>query len=232
MKKQKNKNWKHNPFPSKANFKKSFSWRIFKIMGEFVEGFELISELESKTATVFGGTRFSSKSSIYKEAEKLGRLLSKEGYTVVTGGGPGIMEAANRGAYEAGGNSVGMNILLPREQLLNKYINRSEDFYYFFIRKIMLSMASSIYIFFPGGYGTLDEFFEMLVLLQTKKLSHQVLIIAIGKKYWQSLLNWFSKELYEKYNTISKEDLNLFKIVDTAEEAVKYIKSLKKVEKK
>jgi uncharacterized protein (TIGR00730 family) len=214
-------------FPSKADLKKSFTWRIFKIMGEFVEGFELISELEeNKTATIFGGTRFSSDNPLYKEAEKLGKLLSKEGYAVVTGGGPGIMEAANKGAYESGGKSVGMNILLPHKEIFNKYINRSEDFYYFFIRKTMLSMVSSVYIFFPGGYGTLDEFFEMLVLLQTKKLSHPVIMIAVGKEYWQPLFDWFSKELCEKYNTISKEDLKLFKIVDTAEEAVKYIKSI------
>jgi uncharacterized protein (TIGR00730 family) len=226
MKNKKDKNFEYNFFPSKTDFKKSFTWRIFRIMGEFIEGFEFISGLKGKTATIFGGTHFSSTSPFYQEAEKLGRLLSKQGWTIVTGGGPGIMEAANKGAYEAGGKSVGMNILLPREQVLNKYINKSEDFYYFFIRKTMLSMASSVYIFFPGGYGTLDEFFEMLVLLQTKKLSHSVIIILVNKKYWQPLFDWFSKDLCQKYKTISKEDLKLFKIVDTAEEVIKQIKKV------
>ena len=227
MKDKKNKNLKCYPFPQKIDFKKSFTWRVLKIMGEFVEGFEFISELKGKTASVFGGTRFSSGHSVYKEAEKLGKLLVKEDYTVVTGGGPGIMEAANKGAYGAGGNSVGMNISLPSEQVFNKYLNKSENFHYFFIRKTMLSMASSVYIFFPGGFGTLDEFFEMLTLLQTKKLSHSVTIIAVGKEYWQPLFNWFSNELCQKYKTLSEQDLRLFKIVDTAEEAIKLIKSLK-----
>ena len=139
------------------------------------------------------------------------------------------MEAANKGAYEDGGNSVGINISLPQEQIFNKYLNKSENFHYFFIRKTILSMASSVYIFFPGGYGTLDEFFEMITLLQTKKISHFVTIIVVGKEYWQPLFDWFSNELFIKYKTISKEDLKLFKIVDTAEEAIKHIKSIKNI---
>lgn len=226
-KNKKNKNLKSDPFPQKIDFKKSFTWRVLKIMGEFVEGFEFISELKGKTASVFGGTRFTPEHSVYKEAEKLGKLLVKEGYTVVTGGGPGIMEAANKGAYEAGGNSVGMNISLPSEQIFNKYLNKSENFHYFFIRKTMLSMASSVYVFFPGGFGTLDEFFEMLTLLQTKKLSHSVTIIAVGKEYWQPLFNWFSSDLCGKHKTINKEDLKLFKMADTAEDAVRLVRSLK-----
>jgi len=227
MKNKKNNNLKDYRLPQKIDLKKSFNWKVFKIMGEFVEGFEFINEIKGKSATIFGGTRFSSKNPFYKEAEKLGKLLSKQGYTVVTGGGSGIMEAANKGAHEAGGNSVGINISLPRKQILNKYVDKSENFHYFFVRKTMLSIASSVYIFFPGGFGTLDEFFEMLVLLQTKKLSHPVVIIIIGKEYWQPLFDWFSKTLYEKYNAITKEELKLFKIVDTAEEVVKYIKSIR-----
>jgi len=210
----------------KTDFKKSFNWKVLKIMGEFIKGFEFISEIKGKSATIFGGTRFSSKDFIYKEAEKLGKSLSKQGYIIVTGGGQGVMEAANKGAYEAGGKSIGINISLPREQVLNKYVNKSENFHYFFIRKTMLSMASSIYIFFPGGFGTLDEFFEMLVLVQTKKLSRPVIIIAVGKEYWQPLFDWFLKDFYKKYHTINKEDLEIFKIVDTAEEAISLLKSL------
>lgn len=227
MKNKKNKDLKCDFLPLKTDFKKSFTWRVFKIMGEFVEGFEFISELKGKTATIFGGTRFSPQHSLYKEAEKLSRLLSKQGYTIVTGGGQGIMEAANKGAYEKGGKSIGMNILLPCEQVLNKYLNKSENFHYFFVRKTMLSMASSVYVFFPGGFGTLDEFFEMIVLLQTKKISHSVEIIVVGKEYWQPLFDWFSKTLCEKYQTINEQELKLIKMVETAEKAADYIKSIK-----
>jgi len=209
--------------PLKEDFKKTFPWRIFKIMAEFIEGFEFISELKKKSVTVFGATRFPEDDPEYRKARKLGELLSKKGYSVVSGGGPGIMEAANRGAAEAGGESVGINIQLPDRQRVNKYVNKSVGFRYFFTRKVMMSLASSVYVFFPGGYGTLDEFFEMTMLLQTKKLSHPVIIVAVGKDYWQPLFDWFRTELYEKRNAISKKDLNLFKLVDTAEEAVEYI---------
>lgn len=221
------KNFQYDGLPKKTDFKKSFTWRVFKIMGEFIKGFELISELEKKAVTVFGSTRFDINNASYQEAEKLGKLLAKQGWTIVTGGGPGIMEAANKGAYEADGDSVGFNISLPREQVINQYVNKSEDFHYFFIRKTMLSMASSVYVFFPGGFGTLDEFFEILVLLQTGKFSHPVTIIVVGKDYWQPLFDWFSKELCEKYKTITKEDLRLVKMVDKAEEVVKYIQHSK-----
>jgi len=207
----------------KEDFKKTFPWRIFKIMAEFIEGFEFISGIKGKSVTVFGATRFPEDDPEYRKARKLGELLSKKGYSVVSGGGPGIMEAANRGATEAGGESVGINIQLPDKQKENKYVNKSVEFRYFFTRKVMMSFVSSVYVFFPGGYGTLDEFFEMTMLLQTKKLSHPVIIVAVGKDYWQPLFDWFRTELYEKRNAISKEDLNLFKLVDTAEEAVEYI---------
>ena len=213
-----------NPeIPIKEDFKKGFSWKIFKIMAEFIEGFEFISEIKKKSVTVFGAARFSEDSLEYQKARKLGELLSKEGYSVVSGGGPGIMEAANRGAFEAGGESIGITVQLPKEQETNKFVNKSIEFYYFFTRKMMMSFASSVYIFFPGGYGTLDEFFEMVMLVQTKKLSRPVIIIAVGKDYWQPLFDWFKSELYEKRGTISEEDLSLFKLVDTVEEAVDYI---------
>lgn len=213
-----------NPeIPIKEDFKKGFSWKIFKIMAEFIEGFEFISEIKKKSVTVFGAARFSEDSLEYQKARKLGELLSKEGYSVVSGGGPGIMEAANRGAFEAGGESIGITVQLPKEQETNKFVNKSIGFYYFFTRKMMMSFASSVYIFFPGGYGTLDEFFEMVMLVQTKKLSRPVIIITVGKDYWQPLFSWFKSELYKKRGTISEEDLSLFKLVDTVEEAVDYI---------
>lgn len=209
--------------PMKEDFKKSFPWRIFKIMAEFIEGFEFISGFGKKSVTVFGATRFTEDNKEYQKARKLSELLAKRGYTVISGGGPGIMEAANRGAADAGGESVGINIQLPEGQRMNHYVNKSIGFHYFFTRKVMMSFASSAYVFFPGGYGTLDEFFEMIMLLQTKKLSHPVTIVAVGKSYWQPLFDWFNEELLNNRQAISKEDLDLFTLVDSAEEAVDFI---------
>lgn len=214
--------------PVKEDFTKTFPWRIFKIMAEFIEGFEFINGFKTKSATVFGATRFSEDNEYYKKARKLGELLSKEGYIVVSGGGPGIMEAANRGAYEVGGESVGMNIELPGGQRTNPFVKKAVGFYYFFTRKVMMSFASSVYIFFPGGFGTLDEFFEMVTLLQTRKLSHPVKIIVVGKDYWGPMIKWFEEELCNKQQSIAKKDLKLFKLVDTPEEVIKYIKNNKK----
>ncbi len=211
------------PHP-KEDFRKTFPWRIFKIMAEFIEGFEFITDFKDKSATVWGGTKVDPDDHYYKEAEKLGGFLAKEGYTVVSGGGPGIMEAANKGAYEANGNSVGINIQLPEGQRANSFANKKIGFHYFFTRKVMMSMASSVYVFFPGGFGTLDEFFEMVVLSQTQKFSHKVLIVAVGKEYWQPLFEWIKKEIYEKRKAIDEEDLEIFKIVDSAEEAMEIIK--------
>jgi len=210
--------------PVSEDFKKTFPKRISKIMDEFTEGFKFISGLKKKSATIWGATRLSEDDYYYQEARKMGSLLSQEGYTVITGGGPGIMEAANRGAYENNGESVGINIQLPEVQRSNQYINKSIGFYYFFTRKVMMSMASSVYVFFPGGYGTLDEFFEMITLAQTNKLSHKVTIIVVGRDYWQPLFNWLEKEVYQKRNAVNKEDLNIFKLVDSAQEAIKIIK--------
>ena len=214
--------------PMNEDFKKTFPWRIFKIMAEFIEGFEFISSFKTKSATVFGATRFKEDNEYYKKAKKLGELLSKDGYIVVSGGGPGIMEAANRGAFEAGGESVGINIELPEGQRTNQFVNKTVGFYYFFTRKVMMSFASSVYIFFPGGFGTLDEFFEMITLSQTKKLSHPVTIIVIGKEYWGPMINWFEEELCNKQKAIAEKDLKLFKLVDTPEEVMEYIKNNKK----
>lgn len=209
--------------PVKEDFRETFQWRIFRIMAEFIEGFQFIVDFK-KTASVFGSTSFSSENCHYQEARKMGKLLAEDGYTVVTGGGPGIMEAANRGAFEAGGKSVGFNIQLPAGQRMNPYVKSSIGFNYFFTRKVMLSFASQAYIFFPGGFGTLDEFFEMLTLIQTKKIVKPVPIVIVGKTYWQPLFNWLKEEVYQKQEAVKKKDLEIFCLVDSAEEALEVIK--------
>ncbi len=200
------------------------SWRIFRIMGEFVAGYEFLRHYKL-AASVFGSARCQPSSKTYKEARKLGRMLAEAGFAVITGGGPGVMEAANRGAYEAGGKSVGINIQLPLEQRINPYVKESIAFNYFFVRKLMLSYASEVYIFFPGGFGTLDEFFEMITLIQTKK-SHPVPVVLVDKKYWQPLLKWIDKVVYGKYKAIDKKDMDIYYLVDDAEEAFTLIKSM------
>lgn len=200
------------------------SWRIFRIMAEFVSGFDLVKKYDL-AVTVFGSARSLPDSHWYKESERLGYLLAKDSFTVITGGGGGIMGAANKGAYEAGGDSVGLNIKLPHEQRLNSYVTDSETFAFFFTRKVMLSFASEVYIYFPGGFGTLDEFFELVTLVQTGKIS-DVPIVLIGREYWQPLLDWFKNTLLETHRTIGKDDISLFHVVDSAEEAHALIRSL------
>ncbi len=207
---------------TKEDFRETFQWRIFRIMAEFIEGYHFIADLK-KTITIFGSTSFSSDNSYYKEAVKLSGLLAKKGYTIITGGGPGIMEAANRGAFEEKGESVGMNIELLEGQRMNDYVTKPIGFHYFFTRKVMLSFSSKAYVFFPGGFGTLDEFFEMVTLIQTKKLARPVPIILIGKEYWQPLIKWLESDVYLKHKAIKKEDLNIFYLVDSVEEAIKKI---------
>jgi uncharacterized protein (TIGR00730 family) len=212
--------------PVKEDFRETFQWKVFKIMAEFIDGFHFLADLK-KTITIFGSTSSPEKNAYYKEARKLGNLLAKGGYTVITGGGPGIMEAGNRGAAEAGGESVGINILLPEGQRMNEYVTKPIGFNYFFTRKVMLSFSSKAYVFFPGGFGTLDEFFEMVTLIQTGKLAEPVPIIAIGKEYWDPLFSWLKSEVYSKHNAVKKQDLEIFRVVDSAEEAYKIIKKIK-----
>ena len=209
--------------PTQQDFRETFQWRIFRIMAEFVEGFHFIADFK-KNITIFGSTSFSPDNPYYKEARKLGKLLAEAGYGVITGGGPGIMEAANRGAFEGDGESIGINIELPDGQRMNSYVNKPIGFHHFFTRKVMLSFASEAYVFFPGGFGTLDEFFEMVTLIQTKKLAKPVPIIVIGKEYWQPLFDWVKQEVYEKQHAIEKEDLEIFHLVDSIEEVLKIIK--------
>jgi hypothetical protein len=199
-------------------------WRIFKIMAEFVAGYEFLKRYK-KAVTFFGTARCTFHDDLYKDATKLARMLSKEGFAIMTGGGPGIMEAANKGAHEAEGISVGVNIKLPFEQRTNQYVKESEAFKYFFVRKTMLAYASQVYIFYPGGFGTLDELFEMLTLVQTRKIDPTP-IILVNKEFWAPLLKWMEEYMYEKNKAIDKEDVDIYHLVDSGEEAFKYIKKL------
>ncbi|OGE81839.1 MAG: Rossman fold protein, TIGR00730 family [Candidatus Doudnabacteria bacterium RIFCSPHIGHO2_01_FULL_43_23] len=202
------------------------SWKIFKIMTEFVSGFEFLRRYRGRAVSIFGSARCGGDHCLYKDARDLAYKLSKDKFAIVTGGGPGIMEAANKGAYDAGGESVGLNIQLPTEQRVNKYVKESKAFEYFFTRKVMLSFASIAYIFFPGGYGTLDELFEMLTLIQTKKVE-PIPIVLVGREFWQPLFIWIVDFILKKNQAINSDDLDIIKIVDNAEEAYQYIKSLK-----
>jgi len=194
-------------------------------MAEFVDGFQFLADL-GPSVSIFGSARTTPDDPDYKQAHKLGYLLGKANYTVTTGGGPGIMEAGNRGAYEAGAVSAGLNIQLPMEQRVNDYVKKAIGFHYFFTRKTMLSFAAQAYVFFPGGYGTLDEFSEILTLIQTKKIP-PITIICVGRHFWNSLVSWMKEVMYGQEKAIDKEDLDLFHVVDSAEEAFEIIKKTK-----
>ncbi len=203
------------------------SWRIFRIMSEFVEGFEEFENIP-KAVTVWGSARATPDDKWYKEAEKLGRLLVKEGYAVITGGGPGIMEAANKGAYEKG-ISVGLNIELPHEQKPNRYITKLISFRYFFVRKVMFVKYAKAFVIFPGGFGTLDEFTEAITLIQTERVE-KFPVILVGKDYWKGLNEWMKNCLLGS-GYILKEDISIYKIVDCAEEAIAIIRNFYKRKK-
>jgi hypothetical protein len=204
-------------------------WRIFKIMGEFVSGFEFLKSYDA-AVTFFGSARLDAREKYYKEATKLGKYMAEMGFAVITGGGPGIMEAGNKGAAQAGGVSIGINIQLPHEQRVNKYVKQSQAFHYFFTRKVMLIYASELYVYFPGGYGTLDEFFELVTLVQTRKIC-QVPIILIGREFWTPLLDWLDKTLNKQYKTIGPQDNKIYHLVDNADEALAHINKLIKENK-
>jgi len=205
------------------NIKSHDSWEIFKIMGEFVEGFERLSKI-GPCVSIFGSARTDPENKYYAIAEELAYQLTQHKFGVITGGGPGIMEAGNKGAKRGGGKSVGLNILLPFEQEPNIYIDNDKiiNFDYFFVRKVMFIKYAQGFIVLPGGYGTLDEMFEALTLIQTKK-SGKFPIILIGTEFWSGLINWIKDVLLKEENNISEEDLDLIKIVDSPEEAVKQI---------
>jgi len=199
------------------------SWQIFKIMAEFVEGFEKLGRI-GPCVSVFGSARTRPDSPYYNLATEVGRLLTRSGYGVITGGGPGIMEAANRGANETGGKSVGLNIDLPFEQYSNPYIDKDKlmTYDYFFVRKVMFIKYSQGFIILPGGFGTMDELFEAMTLIQTEKIA-RFPIVFVGSAYWKGLIDWMKASMQEMEGNIHEEDLNLFRIVDTAEEAVNHI---------
>lgn len=205
------------------HFTENMNWRIFRIMAEFVEGFEFLSKLK-KEVSVFGSARAGSGNKYYQAAKDLGYKCAKGGFTIVTGGGPGIMEAANWGAFDGGGDSVGLDIMLPMEQRNNQYVRRSMGFHYFFTRKVMLSASSQAYIFFPGGFGTMDEMFEIITLIQTGKMSNEVPVILFGRDFWQPMLAWVKDKVCEENRFIDKVDMEIIHLVDTAEEAYQIIK--------
>lgn len=235
MKKPKSKNNKQGlllpakelpMFAHPHDWRHSFHWRVFRIMAEFVEGFQFLADFK-KTVTFFGSARFPETHKWYKVARELGGLLGKAGFGIITGGGPGIMEAGNRGAVDGKGDSVGLNIQLPYEQRTNSFVRKAKGFYYFFTRKVMLSFSAQAYVFFPGGYGTLDEVFEILTLIQTKKISNKIPVILVGKDFWGDLDMWMKKKLLDQYQTIDPEDLKLYQIVDNAKDAFDIIKKSK-----
>ena len=204
--------------------KSADSWAIFKVMAEFVEGFDKLAKI-GPCVTIFGSARTPRDHAYYKVAEEIAAKLVRHGYGVITGGGPGIMEAGNKGAFSEGGKSVGLNIQLPFEQFNNLYIDRDKllNFDYFFVRKVMFVRYSQGFVVLPGGFGTLDEFFEALTLIQTNKIG-RFPIVLVGKDYWSGLVDWIkSRLLQDDLNYISESDLELFCVVYTATEAVKVI---------
>jgi uncharacterized protein (TIGR00730 family) len=208
---------------SSPDFTQEEPWRIFRIMSEFVDSFENMTKSSGKNPliTIFGSARTPSSDKYYQEAERAGALLSRQGFGVITGGGPGIMEAANKGAYENGGVSIGLNILLPMEQKPNPYQTTSINFRYFFVRKVCFIKYCVGAIYFPGGFGTLDEFYEALTLVQTQRIP-KMPIAVVGTEFWRKNLDW-TESILAAENKISPDDLNLFKLVDSAEDAVAHI---------
>lgn len=206
-----------------SEVKSNDSWSIFKIMGEFVEGYDRMGQI-GPCVSIFGSARTKPDNPYYQTARDIAFLLTQRGYGVITGGGPGIMEAGNKGANEGNGISVGLNIKLPFEQHSNPYIDHDKDinFDYFFVRKVMFIKYSQGFVVMPGGFGTMDELFEALTLIQTDKIG-RFPIILVGHSFWDGLVDWIKKVLLEQANNISAEDLHLFKVVDTPEEVVEEI---------
>jgi hypothetical protein len=197
------------------------SWRIFKIMAELVDGFDLLRKYKL-AASIFGSARDGLDPRFYKDAEELARRLALSNFVIITGGAGGIMQSGNHGAKEAGGKSVGLTITLVNKEQHNPYLTDEMSFSYFFVRRVMLAFASEVYIFFPGGFGTLDEFFEILTLVQTKKIK-RIPIVLYGKDFWAPLIEYMKKDLLEKHKSIAEEDLKLFVVADTVDEAYEQI---------
>jgi uncharacterized protein (TIGR00730 family) len=189
------------------------TWRVLRIMSEFVEGFTFLARIR-KNVTIFGSARVESTHPYYQQARQLAQQLAERGFTIVTGGGPGIMQAGNQGAVEGNGLSVGLNIQLPMEQRINPYVRQWMSFHYFFSRKVMLDFSAEAYIFFPGGYGTLDELFEVLTLAQTGKIERSVPIILIGTEFWKPLTSWLKNTVLTQEHMIAPGDLALWTLTD------------------
>lgn len=206
-----------------TEFSAQSSWRMFKIMAEFVEGFERMDKI-GPCISIYGSARTKPSHKYYKLAEKLAARLVQEGFGIITGGGPGIMEAGNKGAHNEAGKSVGLNIELPFEQSHNIFIDQDKliNFNYFFVRKVMLVKYAQAFVFMPGGFGTLDELFEALTLIQTHKIE-RVPIVLMGKSYWKGLMAWIESTMLQKEANISEEDMELFFITDDVEAAVSHI---------
>ncbi|MBS9525361.1 TIGR00730 family Rossman fold protein [Litoribacter ruber] len=206
-----------------SEIKSADSWAIFKVMAEFVEGFEKLAKI-GPCVSVFGSARTPRDHHYYKVAEEISAKLVRHGYGVITGGGPGIMEAGNKGAHSENGKSVGLNILLPFEQFNNIYIDQDKliTFDYFFVRKVMFVKYAQGFVVLPGGFGTMDELFEALTLIQTKKIG-RFPIVLVGKEYWSGLVDWLKTTMLEQEANINEEDLDLFSVVDNATDAVKVI---------
>ena len=197
------------------------SWRMFRIMAEFVDGFEALAKCHP-AVTIFGSTRIKPGNEVYSKAERIGKLLAENGFSVITGGGPGVMEAANKGASSTGGKSIGLNIELPLEQKPNPYTNITLSFRYFFVRKVMFVKYAVAYIILPGGFGTLDELSEAITLIQTHKIK-PFPVILVGSKYWKGLIDWI-QEVVLKEGKISLTDLEILQLIDEPEEIIKAIK--------
>lgn len=206
----------------KSDFTTEDPWRIFRIMSEFVDGFDELSKI-GKAVAIFGSARTNRNDKYYKLAEKTAYLLSKNGFSIITGAGSGTMEAANKGAKKAGGPSIGLNIQVPMVQRPNKFITNLLEFRYFFCRKVMFVKYAKAFVIFPGGFGTMDEFFESITLIQTRRIE-KFPVILMGSAYWNGLLGWIKKSML-KDDRIERKDLNVFRITDNPEEALKIIKN-------
>ncbi len=204
----------------KQDFTKEDPWRIFRIMSEFVDGFEELSDV-TNGVSIFGSARVKPSGKYYKLAEATAFRLAKSGYTVITGAGPGIMEAANKGAKRAGGESVGLNILIPTMQKPNRHVTKLIEFKYFFCRKVMFAKYSKAFVVFPGGFGTLDEFYEAITLVQTRRID-PIPVVLIGSDYWKGMLSWLRDKMLP-FGMIDKEDLDIFSITDNSEKTVSII---------
>ncbi len=208
-------------FKVKDDFTREDTWRIFRIISEFVDGFEILSNI-GKAVSIFGSSRLKPTNKYYKYAEQIAYLLSKSGYAIITGGGPALMEAANKGAKKANGVSVGLNIQIPSEQKANKYVDILLDFRYFFVRKVMFVKYAKAFVIMPGGYGTLDEFTEAINLIQTERIQ-KFPVILFGSDYWKGMTKWLHDTVL-KHGNINKKDYELFQITDDPKEVVRIIK--------